>query len=227
LRKAAASVLFLAAVATSPAGAQDQQVDVPQISASSSLAPPAEPVAQRTAQALQQLSSGDDSRPAERQVTAAGSSNEQPSQVATRTRNAQPPQPLSTPQQGRTAAVDPVHGHDRCDPADSKQSKTLQCRKVIENRAAEYTRPSPTRLSPEQKLLIDQQLLASEASLAGATHRLATSGNVDQSLETMGIASVVLDQSSKPKDPEKKEDDPKSDAAVQAILTILNQPPPQ
>jgi hypothetical protein len=94
-------------------------------------------------------------------------------------------------------------------------------------RAAEYARPSPTRLSREQKLLIDQQLQAQEGSLAGATHRLATSGDVDQSLETMGIASVVLDQSSRPREPEKKEPDAQSDAAVQAILTILNQPTPQ
>jgi len=223
LRKAAASVLFLAAVATSPAGAQDQQVDVPQISASSSLAPPAEPVAQRTAQALQQLSSGDDSRPAERQVTASGSSNEQPSQVATRTRNPQPPQPLSTPEQGRTAAIDPVHGHDRCDPADEKQNKTLQCRKVIENRAAEYVRPSPTRLSPEQKLMVDQQLQAREE----AGRRLANSGQVDGSIEGMGIASIVLDQSAKQNEPEKKPPDAQSDATVQAIMTILNQAPPQ
>jgi hypothetical protein len=94
---------------------------------------------------------------------------------------------------------------------------------VIENRAAEYTRPSPTRLSPEQKLLIDQQLQAREE----AGRRLASSGQVDGSLEGMGIASIVLDQSTRPREPEKKDADPQSDAGVQAILTILNQPPPQ
>lgn len=195
---------------------------MPQITASPALVAPPEPISDKADQPPQQLSTGDDSRPAERQVTSAGASNEQPSQVATRTRNSQPPQPLSTPDQGRTAAVDPVHGHDRCDPADDKQGKTLQCRKVIENRAAEYARPSPTRLSPEQKLLADQQLQAREE----AVQRLANSGEVDGSMEGMGIAAIVLDRT-KPSEPEKKPPDAQSDAAVQAIMTILTQAPPQ
>jgi hypothetical protein len=222
LIKAAAATLISAALAAAPATAQ-QQVDVPQITASRAVVAPAEPVGEKGAQPVQQLSTGDDSRPAERQVNPSGSSNEQPSQVATRTRNPQPPQPLSTPEQGRTAAIDPVHGHDRCDPADEKQSKTLQCRKVIENRAAEYVRPSPTRLSPEQKLMVDQQLQAR----VEAARRLANSGQVDGSIEGMGIASIVLDQSTKQNEPEKKPPEAQSDAAVQAIMTILNQAPPQ
>ena len=220
--RAAAATLISAAMAAAPAAAQ-QQVDVPQITTSRAVVAAAEPVAEKGAQPVQQLSTGNDSRPAERQVTPSGSSNEQPSQVATRTRNPQPPQPLSTPEQGRTAAVEPVHGHDRCDPADEKQSKTLQCRKVIENRAAEYVRPSPTRLSPEQKLMVDQQLQAREE----AVRRLANSGQVDGSIEGMGIASIVLDQSTKQNEPEKKPPEAQSDAAVQAIMTILNQAPPQ
>jgi hypothetical protein len=222
LISAVAGVLLSAAMAAAPAVAE-QQVDIPQITAPAAPVPPAQPVSPKTAQSPEQLSTGDDSRPAERQVTPSGTSNEQPSQVATRSRNPQPPQPLSTPEEGRTAAVDPVHGHDRCDAADAKQSKTLQCRKVIENRAAEYVRPSPTRLSPEQKLMVDQQLQAREE----AVRRLANSGQVDGSIEGMGIASIVLDQSTKQKEPEKKPPDAPSDAAVQAILTILNQVPPQ
>jgi hypothetical protein len=222
LIKAAAATLIGAALAAAPAVAQ-LEVDVPQITTSRAVVAPAEPVVEKGAQPVQQLSTGDDSRPAERQVTPSGSSNEQPSQVATRTRNPQPPQPLSTPEEGRTAAIDPVHGHDRCDPADQKQSKTLQCRKVIENRAAEYVRPSPTRLSPEQKLMVDQQLQAREV----AARRLANSGQVDGSIEGMGIASIVLDQSTKQNEPEKKPPEAQSDAAVQAIMTILNQAPPQ
>jgi hypothetical protein len=222
LIKAAAATLISAALGAAPAAAQ-QQVDVPQITTSRAVVAPAEPVGEKGAQPVQQLSTGDDSRPAERQVNPSGSSNEQPSQVATRTRNPQPPQPLSTPEQGRTAAIDPVHGHDRCDPADEKQSKTLQCRRVIENRAAEYVRPSPTRLSPEQKLMVDQQLQAREE----AARRLANSGQVDGSIEGMGIAAIVLDQSTKQNEPEKKPPEAQSDAAVQAIMTILNQAPPQ
>lgn len=220
-RVSAYLVLFAAVPLTAAAG-QDR-VDVTQITTSPALIAPAEPVPDKMAQPPQQLSTGADSRPAERQVTPAGTSNEQTSQVATRTRNAQPPQPLSSPDQGRTGAIDPVHGHDRCDPADDKQSKTLQCRKVIENRAAEYVRPSPTRLSPEQKLLADQQLQAREEAL----RRLASSGEVDGSMEGMGIAAIVLDQSTKRNEPEKKPPDAQSDAAVQAIMTVLTQSPPQ
>jgi hypothetical protein len=217
---------FLAVVALplSAAVAQDQ-VGVTQISSSRAvvLSPVAPP---KTTQAPEQLSSGDDSRQSGTQLAPPGTSREPTSQVAKAGRSAQPPESLSTPEEGRTGAIDPVTGHDRCDPANKEQAKTLKCIKVIENRAAQYARPSPTRLSPEQKLLIDRQLQAREESLADATHRLATSGDADNSLDGMGVASIVLEQGSKPTEPEEKGPDPQQDPAVQAILTILNAPPP-
>jgi hypothetical protein len=221
----APTFLVLVAFPLSTAMAQDR-VDVTQISSSRAtiLSPVAPP---KTTQAPEQLSSGDDSRQSGTQLAPPGTSREPTSQVARATRSAQPPESLSTPEQGRTGAIDPVTGHDRCDPANKAQAKTLKCTKVIENRAAQYARPSPTRLSPEQKLLIDRQLQAREESLADATHRLATSGDSDNSLDSMGIASIVLDQGTRPREPEKKEPDPQQDPAVQAILTVLNAAPPQ
>ena len=219
---------FLAVVALplSTAIAQDQ-VGMTQISSSRAIVPSPD-APPKTTQAPQQLSNGDDSRQSGTQLAAPGTSREPTSQVARGTRSAQAPESLSTPEEGRTGAIDPVTGHDRCDPANKEGAKTLKCMKVIENRAAQYARPSPTRLSPEQKLLIDRQLQAREESLADATNRLATSGDADNSLDGMGIASIVLDQGNKPAEqPEKKSPDPLQDPAVQAILTILNAPPPQ
>src|SRR3546814_10365041 len=64
------------------------------------------------------------------------------------------------PSDGRTGAVTPVTGEDRCDAAKQDKDKARQeaCAKVIETRAAEFTRPDPTILSPEQRLLVDQRL---------------------------------------------------------------------
>ena len=204
------------------AGAAQDKVDVPQVSSSRPfVAAPEVPPSPKTTQPPQQLSNFEDSKPAEAQLAAPGTSNEQPRQVASRSLDPRAAEPLSTPEEGRTAAVDRVKGHDRCDPADAQKSKTLQCRKIIENRAAQYSRPSPTRLSPEQKLLIDQQLQANEE----ASRRLATSGEVDGSLEGMGIASIVLDRN-KPDEPEKKpQPDPEAAAAAQAVLAIINRAP--
>lgn len=217
------SILLIAVALPLSAAAAQDRVGVAQISPSTAGVDAEEITPAKSPQPTQQLSSDADGRRAQTQLAAPGTSREQPSQVATSTRNTQAPEPLSKPEQGRTASVERVEGHDRCDPANAQQRKTLECRRVIENRAAEYTRPSPTRLSPEQKLLIDQQLQAREE----AGRRLASSGQVDGSLEGMGIASIVLDQSTRPREPEKKDADPQSDAGVQAILTILNQPPPQ
>jgi len=216
MRFLAALPLILAAAA----GAQDR-VDMPQISSSKPVVEAHEVQLSRTAtQPPQQLSNGADSRPAEAQLAPPGTSREQTSQVAARSLDPRATEPLSTPAEGRTAAVDRVKGHDRCDSADKEKSRTIECRRVIENRAAQYSRPSPTRLSPEQKLLIDQQLEAREE----AARRLANSGEVDGSLEGMGIASIVLDQN-KPEEPETKQPDPEAAAAAQAVLAILNRAP--
>lgn len=202
--------------------AQDR-TDIAQIPEAASADPvmPAEP-AQATSEAPAQISAAQDSGPEQVQLTAAATSLDEPSQVARRSRNPQPPEPLSIPAQGRTAAIDPVTGHDHCDPAEGSEKGSLKCKSVIENRAAEFRKPPTTQLSPEQKLMIDQQLRAEES----ASQRLAQSGKSQNNLDSMGIASVVLNQRNTGDEEKKAKQDEQSQAAVQALITVLQSTPP-
>lgn len=219
--------LLVLALALAPAaGARAQDVTaVPQIinPAIGEAAP--QQIEQQPAELPPQLSGDEDSKPNQRQLTTVQESDERTAQVSSAPRSAQPPEPLSTPEQGRTAAIARVHGKDRCDPANEKDKNLPECRHVIETRSAEFTRPSPTELSPEQKLLIDQQLLARESDLSTVTRRLADSGDPN-SIEAMGVASVALTQN-RPEEPKKPEQDAQTEAAIQAIVTVLGVQPPQ
>lgn len=186
----------------------------------------AAPIAAVGAQPVTQVSQSTDSKPQEEQLTLTRLSNEQPQQeqVASPGRNAQPPQPVSTPQEGRTAAVERVGGSDRCDPAKPDEKKTAECKRVIEARAGDFEHAKAAELSPEAKLLLNQQLNAVGESVADATQRLATSGQPDNSLQAMGVASIVLDRSAHPPETDKPKD-PKSDPVTQAIISVLQAPP--
>lgn len=217
--------LLILALASIPAAAQSQEaVSVPQIDGSAVTDASPLQIEAHPAALPPQLSTSSESTPRQGQLTSAGQSGEQPSQLSTGPRNAEPPHPLSTPQEGRTAAVARVEGQDRCDPANAEDRKRPECKHVIETRSADYARPSPTELSPEQRLMIDQQLLARE-DLSTATRRLADSGNPN-TIEGMGVASIVLDQA-QPRQPKKPEDDPRTAAAIQAVLGALTVQPPQ
>lgn len=217
--------LVILALSSIPAATQAQEaVSVPQIDGPAMTDPSPRQIEQHPAALPPQLSSRGEGAPGQAQLTSAAQSGEQPSQLSTAPRNAEPPHPLSTPEEGRTAAVARVEGKDRCDPANVEDRKRPECKHVIETRSADYARPSPTELSPEQRLMIDQQLLARE-DLSTATRRLADSGNPN-TIEGMGVASIVLDQG-QAKQPKKPEDDPRTAAAIQAVLGALTVQPPQ
>jgi hypothetical protein len=187
-----------------------------------------EPVQQpRRGDATVQLSSQRESASAEVQLTNVRSSNDQPTQLSTGPRSAQPPQALSRPSEGRTAAVERVEGTDRCDASLPKTKLSSECSQVIETRADDYARPPPTELSPEQHLLLDQQLQTVENGLTDVTRRLARSGDGDTSIESQAVASIVLAQGQPPPKPVKPLDDPSADAATQAVLQMLSIAPPQ
>lgn len=194
-------------------------------------APPADAGASRAAQttdAPEQISTAAESTPAEAQLTNDRASHQQPAQLSTAAPSAQPPESLSRPVEGRTATVEPVTGADRCDPAIPKDKQSDLCRKVIESRADEYGRPAATELSPEQKLLLAQQWGTNAADALDAANRLARSGTPDNSSDALGVASIVLQQSQPPApDDKKKDDNPATDATVQAIVQALTQAPPQ
>ena len=223
-----ARLAFLALTFAPFAGAQAQDVTaIPQImsAAPGDTAPEQiQQQQQRLGETQSQLSGAADSRLHQRQLTTVGESDERTAQVSSGPRNAQAPDPLSTPEQGRTAAIAAVEGKDRCDPANAADKKLPECKHVIETRSAEFTRASPTELSPEQKLLIDQQMLARESGLSTVTRRLASSGDPN-SIEGMGVASVVLTQN-RPEEPKKPDHDAQTDAAIQAIVTVLGIQPP-
>jgi hypothetical protein len=177
------------------------------------------------AEAPTQISASTDSTTSESQLTSARASHQEPRQLSTGPRDAQAPQSLSRPADGRTAAVERVVGTDRCDPAMPNEKPSDTCRKVIETRADDYARPKPTELSPEQRLLLDQQYGPGAADIAEATNRLATSGQAGNSTASQGIASIVLQQSAPQSQEPQKKDDPTTDASVQAVIQMLNQGP--
>ncbi len=221
-----APLLVLSLAFAPVAGAQAQDVTaIPQIASDAETDTSPAQIEQKPSELPPQLSGNEESKPHQRQLTSVEQSDERTSQVSSEPRNAQAPEPLSTPEQGRTAAIAPVEGKDRCDAANPKDSKLPECRHVIETRSAEFTRPSPTELSPEQKLLIDQQLLARESNLSTVTRRLADTGDPN-SIEAMGVASVALTQN-RPDEPKKPEKDAQTEAAIQAIVTVLGVQPPQ
>jgi hypothetical protein len=223
------TALLVLAIAAAPAAvAQAQDVTaVPQIVSPAAADASAAQIEQHPGEVPPQLSAGEESTPGQSQLTSVDQSGNQTSQVSTAPRNAQPPHPLSTPDEGRTAAVARVGGKDRCDPANAEDKKRAECKHVIETRSAEFARPSPGELSPEQKLLMDQRWVVGEDNLSSATRRLANSGDPDNSIESMAIASVVLNQNQADEAKKKPEQDPQTDAAIQAIISVLTVPPPQ
>jgi hypothetical protein len=147
-----------------------------------------------------------------------------PSQLSARTRNTQPPPPLSHPSDGRIVAIDRVEGSDRCDPAAAAPRKAPECKKILETRAGEYAHVRPPELTPEQRLLIDEEVRASDTTVADASRRLAMTGEADDSPASLAIASIVLAAPASPPQP-KKDEDPTANAAVDAVIQLVTQAP--
>jgi hypothetical protein len=175
--------------------------------------------AEDVTEAAPQISRGQDRGLAQDQLSSARSPQQPLTQVSRSARNASAPQPLSDPSAGRTAAVEPVTGKDRCDPARLPQMRSKLCKDVIEGRANDFQRQSATELSPEQRLLLTRELQGAGRDVANATQRLGKTGETDDNLE-MGIAATVLKQGAPPAKTE-TETNPKIDAATQAIINAI------
>lgn len=134
---------------------------------------------------------------------------------------------LSRREQSRPGANEVLDGADRCDPAERRGARPPGCARVIESRSAEFDR-TPPPLSPEQRLLLEQQVLARDAAYERATRRLANSGTGDRSLDEQAVASVALGRNAPPPAP-KKEEDPSAglsqEQAAAIVGAILNPPP--
>ncbi|MBR0552541.1 hypothetical protein [Stakelama marina] len=142
-------------------------------------------------------------------------------------RTAQSSTPLSTPAQGRKQEVVRLKGDDRCDPAEKGARQDPDCANVIETRSAEYARPDPTELSPEQRLLIYQR--AREEGVLSSRpsgHAPLDPDNPD----AQSVASLVLPRDQTDQPAKKPADDASAtDQAVLDIVQAITQqaPPPQ
>src|SRR3546814_11394472 len=64
---------------------------------------------------------------------------------------------------------------------------------MMETRRAEYTRPDPHILSPEQRLLVDHRLREGPGTVLGASRRLARDADANADLiSNQAVASVAL-----------------------------------
>jgi hypothetical protein len=124
--------------------------------------------------------------------------------------------------------VERLAGDDRCDPAEQHLPKS-RCARVIENRSSEFARPDPSALSPEQKLLLEQEIRERVLDPVSGARKLATTGEAEESLAAMGVAAAVM----KPKEEapaDRKPDEETAKAAAEIIGAIIAQPstpPPQ
>jgi hypothetical protein len=175
-----------------------------------------------------QLATGAESSPATVQVSPERRGVSPPDQLSKAGKTAQQPQPLSVPAQGRQSAVDRVEGADRCDPAEPMRPRR-RCANVIENRSSEFARPDSNALSPEQRLLLEQEVREGALSTDGGARRLATTGETDGSMVAMGVAAVVLRPNEEA--PPKTRPDEDVTKAADIVGAIINQPltppPPQ
>lgn len=152
------------------------------------------PLRGQALQAPRQLSTGDEKTQTQTQVNREARAVRPPSQLYDGGKTARAPDPLSEPAQGRTASVTPVEGTDLCDTASAMRQGLRSCSRVIESRSAEFIRPEPVSLSPEQRLLVEKRLRDAPANSRNAARRLGGS-STDNSIETQGVASVMLGMS--------------------------------
>lgn len=117
-----------------------------------------------------------------------------PDQLYRGARTAQSPPSPSRPADGRTAApAARIGGRDRCDDRVPDAAIARACARAIETRSDEFaTAPAPA-LSPEQRLLVDQQVRRGPETTRGASQRLAGEGDAS-SIEEQSVATVALRQ---------------------------------
>jgi hypothetical protein len=189
-------------------------------------APPAEIRREAPDASQPQLSSSGDSRRQAPQLTIEDRVVRGPAQLYKGGRTAQPSEALSKPSEGRTGQVAPVLGKDRCDRENDEHSRTA-CARVIETRSAEFARPDAAILSPEQRLLVEQN--ARDARNLGAVRRLATTGLATGSVEEQGVASYAINTAPTPMEEAPNEDSISAESAaiINAFVGAATGAPPQ
>jgi hypothetical protein len=222
MNRALLLLLAIASAATGAAAHQATRGGVDQIGATQPVG--MQQISGRAAPAAPpQLSSASESNSPAQQLTNERGAGAPAQQLSRGPRSAQESQPLSQPRDGRTAAVERVAGSDRCDPR-AKGPRLTACAAVIETRAAQFTRPDTTPLSPEQRIIAEQQQRERGGSVGGAARRLAANGEDVDSPEAQGVASIVLARPPAPPQPVKPLDDPSVSEPMRALVNaIVNQ----
>lgn len=124
------------------------------------------------------------------QIAAAPRTSAAPSQLATEAPSARASEPLSDPSQSAPQGTERLAGKDACDPAPGRAVPAI-CARPIEERAQQFARPDPARLSPEQRLLVDQRL-RENATVLTATRRPGSINHDPDDVDAQAVASTVL-----------------------------------
>jgi hypothetical protein len=141
-------------------------------------------------------------------------------QLAPKKASAAAPPPLSQPSQGRDTRAAALKGNDRCDNID-EATATDVCARVIETRSAEFPIPDREPLSPEQRLLADQNVLdTSPLDAIAAARRLAT-GRPDDTAIALAVADLALIRPSGSDDKKEEKAKDQSPSATDALVAAI------
>ncbi|OYU75605.1 MAG: hypothetical protein CFE32_13650 [Alphaproteobacteria bacterium PA3] len=142
-------------------------------------------------------------------------------QLAPKKASAAPPPPLSQLSQGRDTGAAALKGNDRCNKADEAEAADV-CSRVIETRSAEFPIPDREPLSPEQRLLADQNMQDTSPLDANAAARRLATGHEDETSVALAVANLALIKpvvGDHKKESETKDQSPNAtDALVAAII---------
>ncbi len=141
-------------------------------------------------------------------------------QLAPKKASAAPPPPLSQPNQGRDTRAAALKGEDRCNNADGATATDV-CSRVIETRSAEFPIPDREPLSPEQRLLADQNVLDTSPLDANAAARRLATGRQDDTAVALAVADFALIRPSGVDQKKEDETKDKSPSATDALVAAI------
>jgi hypothetical protein len=130
---------------------------------------------------------------------------------------------VSSTAQSRPQGVARLGGRDRCDPQ-LAEAERERCQRILELRAQEFNAPAAPELSPEQKLLAEQQTDEEGAGRSTVTRlRLASRDDPDANLPSnQELAALYLGKQAPPAPQQPPEETtPEGDAALAQILQTL------
>ncbi len=129
---------------------------------------------------------------------------------------AAPPSPATRADSRRTEIVR-VGGSDRCDPQAASAGEA-RCSQVIETRSAEFQSVRAPTLSPEQRLLLDQER-GELRGVRAAAQRVARNEVDPTAMDTQTLAAISLERPVEPTTPTSA--DPALSPAAEAIIRII------